>query len=89
MSDLPGILAYHKSIALELDDSKNRVRNLIGSRHWLSDGEHKETLLRRLLRSHVPETVNVGSGFVYLGVDDSSHQLDILISDLITGQNSG
>ena len=42
-------LEYHKSIARELEATKDRIRQLIGDKHWLTDGEHKEAVLRRVL----------------------------------------
>ncbi len=72
-------LEYHKSIATELRTTKDRIRNLIGDRHWLTDGEHKEAVLRKVLRCHIAETLHVGTGFV-CGSASTSHQIDILIS---------
>jgi len=71
-------LEYHKSIANELNATKDRIRQLIGSRHWLTDGEHKEAVLRKILRNQLPELVRVGRGFVCFS-NESSHQIDILI----------
>jgi GrpB-like predicted nucleotidyltransferase (UPF0157 family) len=72
-------LEYHKSISMELQATKNHVRNLIGDRHWQTDGEHKEAVLRKVLRGHIAETSHVGTGFV-CGPDATSHQIDILVS---------
>lgn len=71
---------YHKSIADELRSTKDRIRNLIGAAHWQTDGEHKETVLRKVLRMHLPETLQVGKGFVYCP-ERTSSQIDILITD--------
>jgi hypothetical protein len=71
-------LEYHKSLANELCATKNRVRNLIGDRHWLTDGEHKEAIVRKLLSAHLPESFNVGRGFVCYP-DSTSNQIDIMI----------
>jgi len=70
---------YHKSIATELCAVKDRVRDLIGSDHWLSDGEHKEAVLRRILRGHVAQSLEIGSGFV-CAENGNSTQTDILIT---------
>lgn len=70
---------YHKSIANELKATKDRIRNLIGRRHWLSDGEHKEAVLRKILRNQISESARVGKGFVCFK-DDTSSQIDILIT---------
>lgn len=72
-------IAYHKSIADELRATKDRIRNLIGDRHWQTDGEHKEAVLRKVLRNHIAESLHVGTGFV-CGPDTTSHQIDVLIS---------
>ncbi|WP_353733683.1 DUF6602 domain-containing protein [Syntrophothermus sp.] len=75
------LISYHRSIARELEATKNRVRDLIGSSHWQSDGEHKEAVLRKALRNYLPENVLVGKGFVCYksGIPQTSKQLDILI----------
>lgn len=77
---------YHQSIAQELDVTKNRVRDLIGNSHWLSDGEFKEAVLRKILINHVPESMRVGKGFICYPSEEqdnyrnNSSQLDILIT---------
>jgi len=71
-------LEYHKSLARELRATRDRVRNLIGRNHWQTDGEHKEAVLRRILSSHLPESVHVGKGFVCYR-DGASTQIDIMI----------
>jgi hypothetical protein len=71
--------AYHKSIAGELRVAKDRMRNLIGAAHWQSDGEHKEAILRKILRGHVAQSMEIGRGFV-CGAGDVSSQIDILIT---------
>lgn len=70
---------YHKSIASEMREVKDRIRNLIGARHWQSDGEHKEAVLRRVLRSHLAQSLEVGRGFV-CAEHATSTQIDILIT---------
>jgi len=70
---------YHKSIASELRAVKDRIRNLIGDRHWQSDGEHKEAVLRRVLRTHLAQSLEVGGGFV-CAEHGTSTQVDILIT---------
>jgi hypothetical protein len=79
MPEKNNFLAYHKSIAKEINVTKNRIRHLIGSKHWLSDGEHKEAVLRKVLRNHLPESVRVGKGFVCFE-NATSTQIDILIT---------
>lgn len=70
---------YHKSISQELAATKDRVRYLIGGAHFPTDGQLKETVLRKVLRNHIAETLHIGTGFV-CGPEKSSHQLDILIT---------
>lgn len=74
-------IKFRESIGHELDMQKNRVRNLIGPTHWQTDGEHKEAVLRKVLRSFAPEMFRIGRGFIcYPRSAESSTQLDILIT---------
>jgi len=71
---------YHRSVNDEFDNLKNRVRLLIGDKHWLSDGEYKESILRRILRDRLPAECSIARGFVYFpALDEVSTQIDILI----------
>lgn len=81
--------AYGESITQEINSMKDKIRNLIGDKHWQTDGEHKEEILRNVLRTHLPEIVKVGKGFVCFPPSinnfesrksTSSHQIDILIT---------
>ena len=79
------LLAYHRSIGDELNISEKRIRNLIGSSHWLTDGEHKESILRKVIAEFCPEIFRIGTGFVCYpaALDEqeiSSTQLDILVT---------
>jgi len=85
MSIQQDFIAYHKSIGSELKNAQDRIRNLIGSSHWLTDGEHKENILRGIISDFSPEKYRIGTGFIcYPGsekeADKSSGQLDILIT---------
>jgi hypothetical protein len=71
---------YFRSLGQELSALKTRVRDLMDSPHWLTEGEWKESVLRAVLRRHLPATAIVGRGFV-LADQFASHQLDILIHD--------
>ena len=71
---------YHESITNELRFTKDRIRNLIGDSHWQTDGEHKEAVLRKVIRMYLPETLQVGKGFVCCS-EETSSQIDILITD--------
>lgn len=52
-------IAYQQSITEELKVIKDRVRNLIGSKHWQSDGEHKAAVLRKVIIAHIAESFRV------------------------------
>src|SRR5688572_15721438 len=71
---------YYKSLSLELDALKDRVRYLIAGSHWPTDGEWKESVLRSVLRRHLPPTVGVGRGFI-IGPQTNSAQTDVLLYD--------
>ncbi len=79
-------LSYHKSIGQELKTSEKRVRDLIGKSHWLTDGEHKESILRKVISDFLPEIYRTGTGFVcYPGTTTqneikNSGQIDILVT---------
>lgn len=86
--------SYHETISGEFKLLQDRIRNLIGSSHWLTDGEHKETILRRIIRNHMPECYRIGKGFIcypnYLwhgnandiNQRDTSWQLDLIITNI-------
>jgi hypothetical protein len=73
--------AYLGSIAAESTARVDRVRHLIGDRHWLSAGEWHESIVRSLLRAHLPERFEVSTGFVRWHEDIVSRQLDVLVWD--------
>jgi hypothetical protein len=78
MDELPAFVAYHRSINTELEAIKDRVRYLI--KHWPTDGAFKESILRSVLRRHLPESLQIGTGFVVTSAECST-QVDILIVD--------
>jgi hypothetical protein len=71
-------IKYLKSLSMEFDAVENRVRNFIDTRHWLTDGEWKESVLRTILRRHLPADIGIGRGFV-ISSDHTSHQIDVLL----------
>jgi hypothetical protein len=71
---------YYRSLSQELSALKGRVRNLIDTNHWQTDGEWKESVFRAVLRRHLPSTVAVGRGFI-IGPRAPSKQIDVLIYD--------
>lgn len=72
--------SYHKNIGKELWYARDKIRNLIGKKHYLSDGEHKEAVLRSALRKVVPNVFQIKRGFVHYG-DSASKQIDIILID--------
>ena len=77
------VIEYHKNIGKQLELMQNQVRNLIGDSHWLSDGQHKEVILQKVIREHIGSSYHVGSGFVYCSTTNSN-QIDILITEAKT-----
>ncbi len=76
---LGNILQFHSSISEEIKSTQDRVKYLIGNRHGPSDGEIKETVLRKMLSSFLSEEIHVGRGFVR-SRDNCSRQIDILLT---------
>jgi len=72
--------AHFNSLAAEITAVKDRVQNLIGSAHWPTVGAWKETVLRSILRRHLPPALQIGSGFV-ISENGQSNQIDVLIYD--------
>jgi hypothetical protein len=70
-------------MADELYSQSTRVRDLIGSVHWLSDGHHKESLLRNFLSRNLPSGMTAARGFVISPGNETacSREQDILIVD--------
>jgi hypothetical protein len=69
---------YFKTLTQELGSQKDRLQNFI--RHWLTVGEYRETVLRNVLRRHLPKSIGVGKGFI-IGNEITSTQIDILLYD--------
>lgn len=76
----PDFRSFHKSIVSEMDAMKDRVRHLIQDNHWLTDGEFKETVLRSVIRRHLPDSLIIGRGFI-VGRNRVSTQIDVLVVD--------
>ena len=74
---------YYKSMNDEFFLLKDRIRNLIGRDHWYTDGAHKESILKKIIKRFLPEKYLVGSGFIISslerGITKSSTEIDVLI----------
>lgn len=70
--------AYFRSLGDEIDALKQRVRQIIRGRHWQTDGEWKESVVRQILRRHLPANAIVGRGFV-VNANNHTTQLDVLV----------
>jgi len=72
-----------RSLAGELKSQSHRVRDLIGDRHRLTDGNHKESLLADTLRRHIPGSHVIAKGFVIhpSTPDICSREQDLLVID--------
>lgn len=78
------LLDFYKSIGSELTAVKNRVRHLIGRRHWGKEGEYKEAILRNVIRRFLPKNYSIGTGFVAAHDGEINYitsQIDIIIYD--------
>lgn len=77
------ISLYLKSWSDEFTAKANRVRHLIGNAHWLTDGHHKEELIKSHLKRYLPNRFCVTRGFVVdpLCQGITTKEIDILISD--------
>lgn len=72
--------SYLQSWTEEIKSREDRVRSLIGDAHWLSDGNHKEYLLREFFNRYMPDSVTIGHGFIRSLESECSNEVDILIS---------
>lgn len=72
------VAKHFRSITDELDSLKDRVRNFISDRHWLTDGEWKESVLRAIIARRLPDTVRIGRGFI-LTEEGPTTQCDIVL----------
>lgn len=70
---------FLESWSHELTSRASRVRNLIGSAHWPSDGFHKEYLVRETLSRIVQPPVHVSTGFIRSLNGEVSPEIDVLV----------
>lgn len=75
------IKGFHESITKELISVKDRVRSLIGDKHWGEEGRYKEAVLRNVISKFLPQGYSVGTGFVINRDKQITRQLDILVYD--------
>jgi hypothetical protein len=70
-----------ESWSTEITNSADRVRMLIGDAHWLSDGAHKENLVREFIRARLPSGAQATHGFLISPGDElvCSPEIDVLI----------
>ena len=75
---------YLQSLADELRAPASRIRDLIGDKHWPTDGAYKEQLLAEVVRRHCPSGTLVARGFVISDIDPSvvSREQDLLLVDI-------
>ncbi|UJG40393.1 MAG: hypothetical protein K9W45_11195 [Candidatus Heimdallarchaeum aukensis] len=79
---------FHSSITRELKIVQNRVRNLIGNRHWGEEGRFKEAILKNVIKRFLPSNISIGTGFIInykhncenFGTEISK-QIDIILYD--------
>ncbi|UPG88336.1 hypothetical protein L2Y96_12990 [Luteibacter aegosomaticola] len=74
------IKKYFRDLTHESQALKNRVRNLMTTPHWLSDGEWKESVIRSMIRRIIGHDIAVGRGFV-VSDNMASSQVDVLLYD--------
>jgi hypothetical protein len=72
------VTQYYRSLTVEMDSLKHRVRNFIHDKHWLTDGEWKESVLRLMIGRNLPDTVRIGRGFVLTAAGPTT-QCDVLL----------
>ena len=71
---------YFKTLTDELISLKDRVRYYIDDANWQADGEWKESVIRSILKRHLPSHIGVGRGFV-VNTHQASTQIDVLLYD--------
>jgi hypothetical protein len=69
---------YFRSLGVEIEALKQRTHHIIAGRHWQTQGEWKESVVRQVLRRHLPATALIGRGFV-VSAQAVTTQLDVLI----------
>lgn len=75
------VAAYFHSMTQELSALKDRVSNLIDERHQGEIGSWRESIVRSMLRRHLPPNIGVGQGFILTEYGPTS-QIDVIVYDL-------
>lgn len=77
--------SFFSSYSYELKSQMKRLDTLIGRDHWLSVGNYKESILRKLIRNTIPKKFEVSTGFILASDEQGnpikSKQIDIIIWD--------
>ena len=78
---VPNVAAYLTTWGSELAARQSRVRQLIGDAHWLTDGHHKEAILREFLVRYLPQECECSTGFVRGSAAETgcSPEVDIML----------
>lgn len=74
------VSAYFESLSQEFKAVQNRVRYLINRSHEDTHGHWNESILRSVLRRHLPGNNEVSRGFI-VAPDGNTKEIDILIRD--------
>lgn len=72
---------YQQSISDEFKTVQDRVRNIIGDRHWGEEGRYKEIIFMNIIKRYLPKHLSVGSGFIISSNDQITSQIDVIIYD--------
>ncbi len=74
---------FLESWSTQLLSKSDQVRDLIGSKHWLTDGRHKENILKQFISEHIPAVCQINSGFILPITEPEkvSREIDIIITD--------
>lgn len=67
---------YH--ITAEMEALKNRVRRLIGNRHFPTDGEWKESIVRTMIRRYLSSSHTIARGFIVTS-EATTSQIDVML----------
>lgn len=79
----PNMFEYFQSLTGEIMAKAKRIRQLIGSRHWLTDGTHKEAIISESIRPFFGDRLRISKGFLLGDVESHccSKEQDILLMD--------